>query len=159
MTSAQARSKGSGLDFELLAPLAMRQASLFARSEDDRESIAQEALARAWAHRDRFDATRGTGEAWLFGFVRNVARERHRSQGREAALWRRLIGREAAPIDDRAMVVAALERLSTEDQHVLFLRYWMDLSYRDMADQLGIGEATGRQRVRRAVARLGRHLR
>ena len=129
------------LDFARLAEVAVRQASMFARSHDEREAIAQEALARAWERRDRFDPARGPAESWLFGLIRNVAREQHRAARRNNNLWRRLVRQDVPETDERSFVVDAVERLSHEDQEILFLRFWVGLSHREIGDRLGTTSA------------------
>lgn len=147
------------LDFVRLAGVAVRQAAMFAHSTDEREAIAQEALARAWERRDRFDPARGPAESWLFGLIRNVAREQHRAARRNDNLWQRLVGRDTPESDERTLLVDAVERLSLQDQEILFLKFWVGLSHREIGDRLGTTSAACRQRLRRAVTRLGRQLR
>lgn len=147
------------LNFGQLTVAATRQASLFATSADEREGIAQEAIARAWERRATFDAARGSPEAWMFGLVRNVAREQYRDRRRREALRERLRREEPTGADDQIAVHDAITRLAPAEQEVLFLRYWERLSHDEIARQLGITSAACRQRVRRAMVRLGRLLR
>lgn len=151
---------------EEMAPLVRRYSALFAWRNDDRDILAQEALVRAWQFRERYNPRRGSIQQWVFGLVRNSARELWRSRRRDSAIHDRL-GQEhvesAADRDreteDRRRVRVAMLDLSARDQQLLYWRYWEQLPYRDIARLLGCDERAARQAGRRAVARLGRHLR
>lgn len=144
---------------------AYQQATLFARTPDTREQIAQEAATRAWEHRRRYDPHRGSPEAWIFGLVRNVAREVARAERRQRSLWQRLLIRQASEhpsrgaVDGAERVREALLDLTENEQLVLFLRYWQDLPYDEIARRTGLSPANCRQLAKRGVTRLGRLLR
>lgn len=150
------------MDPEMLTATAQRQARLFARSSDERERIVAEAVARAWAARDRYDHRRGSMEAWLFGLVRNVAREQRRDAARQIGLLERLRRRETATsgTDEQLFELSdAFARLPEREQLALYLRYWCDLPHADVARRLEMRPDAARQLVRRAIVRLGRLLR
>lgn len=148
------------VDYDRLAEAAWRQARMFSFSSDERDQIAQEALARSWERRAQFDGRRGPVESWLFGIVRNVARELHREARRREGLWRRLQDRIDSPdAYERIALIETLEQLDTGDQELLYWRFWLGLSHIEVASRLGISPQASRQRLRRAIARLGRHLR
>ena len=144
---------------------AYQQAALFGRTPDAREQIAQEAAARAWEHRRRYDPHRGSPEAWIFGLVRNVAREAVRAERRQRSLWQRLLVRHASErpsrgaVDGAERVREALLDLTENEQLVIFLRYWQDLPYDEIARRTGLSTANCRQLAKRGVTRLGRLLR
>lgn len=150
---------GVTLDFTHLARTAKRQAVMFARSTDEQEVIAQEALARAWEKRESYEPERGAAEAWLFGLVRNVARERYRDTRRRRDLWQRLRVRMAGRSDERLYLLEAVIELPLEEQQLLYLRFWEDLSHREIAIRISVTEVASRQRLRRAIVHLGRQLR
>lgn len=78
VASEDSDASWGAVDFTELTRTAKRQAAMFESSTEGREVIAQEALARAWEKRHSYQPARGPVEAWLFGLVRNVARERYR---------------------------------------------------------------------------------
>jgi RNA polymerase sigma factor (sigma-70 family) len=151
------------LDFDMTLDIAKRQATAFASTADEREQLATEAVARAWEARRRFDPAKGSLEQWLFGLVRNVARERRREQRRQRGLLARLrsLAGEvaAAPRGDVVDLRAAFSRLSEREQLVLYFRYWCDLPHAEVAGRLRLSESASRQIARRALIRLGRTLR
>jgi RNA polymerase sigma-70 factor (ECF subfamily) len=139
-----------------------RFAALLCRSPAEREDIAQEALIRALRSRHRYDPARGEFAAWLWRITLNVARDRGRAAGRARALWERLADRgspaEAESAETVALqrleaadVVAAVHRLPARYRTLIALRFGGMLSYRQMADVLGISEGAATQAVRRAL--------
>src|SRR5207244_583966 len=123
------------------------------------EDLAQETFLKAFAHLERFQA--GTNfRAWLFRIAHNtfanqcrVARRRHplpedlatHDQGPEA----RLLSQEALQ-----GLAHALAQLPTEYRAALLLRAEEDLSFRQIADVLGLTEETARWRVFKARQKL-----
>ncbi|MGD8214115.1 RNA polymerase sigma factor [Aestuariimicrobium sp. Y1814] len=70
---------------------------------------------------------------------------------------------DATPDDTTRSTDAALawqlcRELPPQQRAVVVLRYWADLPHRDIADQLGIPEATARSHLRRALAALAPRL-
>ena len=60
--------------------------------------------------------------------------------------------------EERAEVQAMLNRLDPMYRAPLILRYWHDLSYREIAEVLGISEAAVKTRLHRARLQLAAHL-
>jgi len=102
--------------------------------------------------------------AWLFKIAENVCRERQRSA------WRRnqrelvqdpdgMAGLVAAPQgthDELAGLADALAELPPNQQRAILLREWQGLSYREIAEQLGLTEGAVETllfRARRSLAR------
>lgn len=107
-------------------------------------------------------------QAWLTVVSSRIAVDWHRGRARDASLRDRLAARwEDRPPpgqseDSRllALVVAEeLERVPPAQRQILALRYFADLTVRDIADRLGIPEGTVKSRLHSAVATLGRRLR
>ena len=153
------------LNIERAMEIARRHATAYARPED-RERLASEATSRAWEAWAHYDAQRGSLEQWMFGIVRNIAREWNRDRARTQGLYRRLLGPRKDAGGDASEDVASLAdlrsafvRLDERQQRVLYLRYWCDLPYREVSARTGMSEATARQAVRRALIDLGRKLR
>jgi RNA polymerase sigma-70 factor (ECF subfamily) len=101
--------------------------------------------------------------AWLFKIAENVCRERRRSA------WRRsrvetvqdpegLAGLAIAPVtshDELAGLADALAELPPNQQRAILLREWQGLSYREIAEQLGLTEGAVETllfRARRSLA-------
>lgn len=140
---------------------AFRLAYLFLGDASEAEDVAQEAFVRAYRALDRFDAARPF-RPWLLSIVANLSRNRRRSLGRFFAAWRRL----AEGVTDRAPAADqpekwraealwhAVRRLSTQDQEVIYLRYYLELPEVEAAAALGIPPGTVKSRLHRALGRL-----
>jgi RNA polymerase sigma-70 factor (ECF subfamily) len=102
--------------------------------------------------------------AWLFKIAENVCRERRRSA------WRRnrlelvqdpddMAGLAAAPVrshDELADLADALAALPPNQQRAILLREWQGLSYKEIAEELGLSEGAVETllfRARRSLAR------
>jgi RNA polymerase sigma-70 factor (ECF subfamily) len=132
------------------------------------EDLTSEVFLLAWRRRrDVVFTTDGDSVLpWLLGVAVNIARNRRRSDRRAVAAVARLdasanepdfgddvVGRLA---DERQMadVLAVVERLPSQEQEVLALCAWSDLSYEDCALALGVPVGTVRSRLSRARAHL-----
>jgi len=134
--------------------------------EEAREA-AQDALAKAYAARERYDPSKPF-YPWMYRIVRNTCLDRI-AKGRL---------RRSAPLDEgrvrstapNAELVLAREReharlwtamstLSEEHREILNLRHFQDLSYAEIAELIGVAEGTVMSRLfraRRALAKVMR---
>jgi RNA polymerase sigma-70 factor (ECF subfamily) len=113
------------------------------RDGDAGRDAAQEAFARAVRARRSFRA-RGPLDAWLWRAVVNAALSERRRRGSVARLDESpaafASGNGHHPLEDE--VRAAIDLLPERQRLVLFLRYYGDLDYREIADALGIAQGT-----------------
>jgi RNA polymerase sigma-70 factor (ECF subfamily) len=109
-------------------------------SHDLAREVVQEAFARALRQQRKF---RGEGslEAWVWKIALNVALKMRRGLAREWALDQEyeVAARETAPDRD---VRAAVRALPPRRRLVVFLRYFADLSYAEIAAIAGVSEGT-----------------
>ena len=149
--------------------IAFRTAYLIARNAADAEDAAQVGLTKAWRALPRF--RRGAPfRPWLLAIVANEARNRRRAAGRREGLALRaaheLPSGGAAPspegravaAEERAELVAALERLSEDDRLVLSCRYLLELGEEETAEVLSLRRGTVKSRTSRALGRLRNEL-
>jgi RNA polymerase sigma-70 factor (ECF subfamily) len=143
---------------------AFRAAYLILRDTSAAEDVVQEAFFRAYRHIEQFRA----GEAfrpWLLRIATNLAFNENRARGRRLGLLERiggLIAREEASAaeekvaagDRSARVLDAMNRLSEDDRLVLYLRYFLELDEREMAQVIGRPAGTVKSRLHRAGRRL-----
>ena len=117
--------------------------------------VVQDGFALALRSRDSY---RGEGslEAWLWRIVLNVARDRRRSSRRLAALPQLETTEDGPEADDD--VRALLRALPERQRLAIFLRYYADLSYEQIAEVLGISAGTVAASLNAAHAALRRHL-
>ena len=123
-------------------------------SQDLAREVVQEAFARALRERRRF---RGEGslEAWVWRIALNVALKTRHELRREWALDWELPADPDGPDRD---VRSAVEALPPRRRLVIFLRYYADLSYAEIANVMGVAEGTVAAALAQAKAELGRVL-
>jgi RNA polymerase sigma-70 factor, ECF subfamily len=144
--------------------IAFRTAYLIAGSAADAEDAAQSGFVKGWRALGRFRPG-APFRPWILQIVANEARNRRRSAGRRAALALRAMHEvsgdavpspEAAALaaEERAELLAALDRLPDDQRLVLALRYLLDLSEEETAAALDVPIGTVKSRASRALARL-----
>jgi RNA polymerase sigma-70 factor, ECF subfamily len=145
--------------------IAFRTAYVFTGSAEDAQEAAQDAFVKAFRALERFRPG-APFRPWLLKIVANEARNRRRAAGRREALAVRAAvsegSEDAAPSPEaallsaerRAELMAALDRLRSEDREVIACRYFLDLSEEDTAAALGWKRGTVKSRLSRALERL-----
>jgi RNA polymerase sigma factor (sigma-70 family) len=128
---------------------AARLALLLTGDASVAEDLAQDAFARV---RPRFD---GLDRPWpyLRAAVVNACRSHHRGRARELARARR-VGVPDDPVLGADELLDAVGRLPYRLRAVVVLRYYEDLSEREIADALGVRPGTVKSLSSRALARL-----
>lgn len=163
----RARAGDAGAYGELVArhrSSALRVATVVLGSAADADDVVQQASERMWSHVSDVDPDRGF-RSWFLHGVANTARNQRRSRWRRSRAELRLAERAgtdeavdpAAAVvsaDERAEVVAALNHLDRDTRLVIALRYFEQLSEREMADVLGCPRGTVKSRLARAMTRL-----
>jgi len=130
----------------------LRVATAITGSVELGEDAVQEGLVRALARRSTFRAT-GTLEGWLWKVVVNAARN-------IAARTPRVVDAEdhdamiSSGEDDMSELRQYLLRLPERQRLVLFLRYYADLDYAEIARALGIRRGTVSATLNQAHASL-----
>lgn len=117
--------------------------------------VVQDGFALALRRRESY-RREGSLEAWLWRIVLNVARDRLRSNRRLATLPRVITPEDAGEAGDgvRASLIALPER----QRLAVFLRYYADLSYGQIAEALGVSAGTVAASLNAAHAALRREL-
>jgi RNA polymerase sigma-70 factor, ECF subfamily len=119
-------------------------------SHDLAREVVQEAFARALRERRRF---RGDGslEAWVWRIALNVALKTRQELRRE---WELDPEPPAGPSGRDLDVRSAVQALPPRRRLVIFLRYFADLSYAEIADVMGVAEGTVAAALAQARAEL-----
>ncbi|WP_214320060.1 sigma-70 family RNA polymerase sigma factor [Nonomuraea sediminis] len=128
---------------------------------DDPEDIAQEAFARLTTRSLRDD---GAALGYLRATVCNLTRNRLRHL--RLVRLRRPDPPEHARSSEHAVLVAeehrellaALDRLPRRQREALVLRYWLDLSEREIAQAMGVSSGSVKTHASRGLAALGKAL-
>jgi RNA polymerase sigma factor (sigma-70 family) len=125
-------------------------------SHETARDVVQEAFAQALRDREQF---RGDGSlaAWVWRIAFRVAL-RGRSNGREPTL-EDLVEASPLPAPERDPELAeALRQLSPQRRLIVFLRYFADLPYAEIASLCEISEGTVAATLAHAHADLQKHL-
>jgi RNA polymerase sigma-70 factor (ECF subfamily) len=122
----------------------------------------------AWRKRGRLTLSTDSAAALLLGIANNVVRRQWRSQRRYRDALERVRNAGPIPSDLEAEAIArvdaiqqlrdggeAIRQLPRREREVLALLAWSDLSYREIAETLGLPVGTVRSRLARARTRLG----
>jgi RNA polymerase sigma-70 factor (ECF subfamily) len=154
--------QGSVSDLEALFrshwPRAYRAAYLVTHDAAAAEDIAQESFLAAIRALDSFDRRKAFGP-WLHRIVVNRAIDwtRARRLRSEVELSETISGASAAaaPGDD---ALAALARLAPEHRAVVVMRYLLEFTPGEIADELGLPRGTVNSRLRRGLDALSEEL-
>jgi RNA polymerase sigma-70 factor (ECF subfamily) len=126
------------------------------------DEAAQEAIVRAWRHRESCRQPERP-HGWLRRIAHNEAVRLACRRPNEVLVGEPL----AAPngrtddedsLENRLLFSAILGTLSKEDQELARLRYYEDLTCATLADHLGLSEATVKVRLHRLRRRLRQRL-
>ena len=155
-------SSGSDEEFETFvrahATALVRLAGALTGNPGVSEEVAQSALERVYMRWNKL--------ADPLAYARQVVVNLCRDRGRGAA-WRERVGLPApdppAPDvigehDDRDELVRAVRALPYRQRAVVVLRFWQDLTERQVADTLGINVGTVKSQTSRALQRLRQQL-
>ena len=142
--------------FDDLAALAYRVAFRMVGAREDARDIAQEAMARAFAHWRRASHH---PEAWVSRVAANLGIDLLRRHGRLQRNRSQLLASEMS-LDhghhaaERIELVRALADLSRRQREVVVLRYLADLPEAEVARQLGCSAGTVKQHASRGLEAL-----
>jgi RNA polymerase sigma-70 factor (ECF subfamily) len=134
----------------------------FVAQPSEAEDIAQDALIKALRNLERFDAKRGSMDAWLWRIVVNTARDAQRRAWTRAALPERLRDDTASiSAEDVALerVIAAellgtVRRLPARDRELIALRFGADLDTAAVGAAVGLSAESARRAIGRALERV-----
>ena len=129
---------------------------------DEVDEIVSSTFVTAWRKFDQI--TPGSEKAWLLGVARNHCRNRFRARRRSDALTEavaRLAGPDSAQLyasrpdpAEFAPLLRALANLGPDEQELLELSIWQELTPTEIAMVLDVRQGTVRVRLHRARRRL-----
>jgi RNA polymerase sigma-70 factor (ECF subfamily) len=126
------------------------------------EDLAQDALLSVWRKAHLFDPRKASAATWIYTIARNLRIDRARKAKRVRDLPEDLWQGEAAKASDQCLidgedtrsVTALIGTLSAEQQTILKMSFYEDLSHSDIAKALSLPLGTVKSRLRLAMARL-----
>lgn len=132
----------------------------------DAEDVVAETFTVAWRRMDVVPADEHQQRLWLYGVARRTLANHRRGLGRGSRLDARLqatgmgeVGSSYVDDDDAedvAGALQALDRLKPDDQELLRLALWEELSHADIASVIGTSVSNVAVRLHRAKRRLRR---
>ena len=125
------------------------------------EEVTATAFERAFRKHHRFDPSRGSARAWLFGIARNAALDELRRRRRQTALAADPADISAAGQEEvaghgerRAVVLAALAGLEPRERELVALKYFAGLTNAEIAVVLRISESNAGTKLHRVLTKL-----
>jgi RNA polymerase sigma-70 factor (ECF subfamily) len=126
------------------------------RDAAEAEDVVQEAFMQMWRQAARYDAERGSPEAWVCTIARTRAldRLRRRASRREEPSEDTPPASDARTPEAALAVKAALGTLSEPQRRALELAYFEGLTQSEIAERLGEPLGTVKTRIRSAMMRM-----
>lgn len=136
-------------------------------SVEESEEIVLDVFSQVWRTAERYDATKGRVDTWLFMMTRSRILDRLRSLQRAAKTENASVEAEIQsikvsvdPVEDvltrerRTQVLAALSQLPDEQRLVVELAYYQGLTHSEIAAQTGLSLGTVKTRIRLGLNKL-----
>src|SRR5438093_8440457 len=144
----------------------------FVGKHDEAEDLAQDIFLKIFKSLDTFDR-RANFQTWLISISRNLCIDHYRSVRKERETIARdvdasdlsPVSRERGPYsqleqtDLKQLIQQALAELPAPLRQAVVLRDIQELSYQEIADQLGLPEGTVKSRINRGRFELAKQLR
>ena len=131
------------------------------------EEVAQDTMLVLWWNPERFDVSRGTIRAFLVAIARfkaiDVIRKEEIERSKEGLLHEVdsfFVQDSAAESVEEAIVLrSAISDLPVAKREVIFLAFYKGMTYREVAEALGLPEGAVKTRIRDGLVRLNSALR
>jgi RNA polymerase sigma factor (sigma-70 family) len=130
----------------------------------DAEDLTQQVFVAAWRSRHSYDPERGRLVTWLLAIARAQVADGLRALHKErkvAAATRAAplvaappVGEDPDRVADQVVVAEELERLPAEQQRVLRMAFYDDLTHVQIAEATGLPLGTVKSQLRRGLQRL-----
>ncbi|MEK7425624.1 MAG: sigma-70 family RNA polymerase sigma factor [Actinomycetota bacterium] len=141
--------------------LAVRQFTAWQCEPSELDDVVADVFLVAWRRFNDLEAA--WARPWLFGVAKNVLRSRQRSVRRAAAFVNQLVALRPAlatnldagelSIEDVELIKAGLQALTSDDQEVLILSTWYEMTAPELAIALSITKNNATVRLHRARIR------
>ncbi|WP_305787287.1 RNA polymerase sigma factor [Symbioplanes lichenis] len=129
------------------------------------EDITQDVFVELWTRPERFDPGRATLRGWLCLVARRRGIDWLRRRTTQASVHVVMPVPEPQCVEDHLLATAAAKEvrqavaeLPETHRRAVLLAYYDGLTYRQVAQALGIPEGTAKWRLRHALRLLGEHL-
>lgn len=150
--------------YERYSAAVLRVAAATLPSRPDAEDVLQTTFVTAWRSRESFDPAKGSLLVWLLTIARRRAIDVLRSRGRDEHVVEVLHAAGAGTasdepvrperVIDRMVMLEAIAALPPQQQRVLLLAFYDDLTHDQIAAATGMPLGTVKSHLRRGMARL-----
>lgn len=151
--------------YDLVAPRVYGLVHRVLRDLAQAEEVAQEVFVEIWRTAARFEPARGSATAWVFTVAHRRAVDRVRSEQAASDRIRRFAAHGGErPYDEvfdettarleHQQVRRCVQTLTELQREAITLAYYRGLTYREVADTLGVGLPTVKTRMRDGLIRL-----
>lgn len=136
--------------------------------EQDVEDVAQEVFFKAYRNLEQYEG-RSSLKTWLFSIAANTAKNELRKRSRRPAVIDQSLQEmdeflpgeaESLPqhnIHQRQAFQQAFSQLSTQEQEILLLKDFEELTYEEIASQLNLSVSAAKMRVQRVRLAMKNH--
>ncbi len=127
------------------------------------DDVVQETFMALWRRPEAFKPELGKLRVFLIGIAHKkavdcVRREERRRRILESVPMDVTTESPAEAVEERRSILTALEKLSPRQREAIFLAFYAGLTYREVAEVLGVPEGTVKTRMRDGMIRLRRTL-
>ena len=127
------------------------------------DDVVQETFMALWRRPEAFKPEMGKLRVFLIGIAHKkavdcVRKEERRRRILESVPMDVTTESPAKAVEERRGMLAALEKLSPRQREAIFLAFYAGLTYREVAEVLGVPEGTVKTRMRDGMIRLRRTL-
>jgi RNA polymerase sigma-70 factor, ECF subfamily len=126
------------------------------------EDLVADTFERVLRTRVRFDPRRASRKTWIYSIALNCLRDHARRRGAEQraleAVGVPVGGRGQEVVEDRELVMGAMDTLSASEREAIALRYGADLTMKEIAKVTGERLSTVESRVYEALRKMRERL-
>jgi RNA polymerase sigma-70 factor (ECF subfamily) len=130
------------------------------RDHEEARDVTQTAFVKAWQNLHQFDRNHRFF-SWIYRILMNEALNRSTRRRRHEELDVNLQDTASPPEDElarkrlKSRIGEALHELSSDSRDVVILRHWLELSYEEIGERLGLPAKTVKSRLFSARRKLG----
>ena len=146
-------------------PAVLGMARLVVLDPATAEEVAQDTFVALWKGWGQVDLRRGSLRSFLLAIARHKAIDRVRSNEARSRATKALQGDSSDVVDNaeesiltRSELFGALKRLTKVQREALVLAYFGGLTYREVAQELGVPEGTAKTRLRDGLKALRKEM-
>jgi len=119
-------------------------------NRNDYEDVLQEAYLRVFKYINTYDCDKG-GFSWMCEIVKNIAYDFNKKENQNISLEDVALLNEESLFDTELWEKGSVERevgkLEENDRRLLYLRFWQDKTYREIAKITGLKKSAVHKRI------------